>query len=117
MQIALLAHGPRSSAKLVAGLDDVCNRPRSQFILNVFFNPFTLKAQPEPNICYFHTFENNLRTKRKFTKYLKESCSLASDKHFSFICFSRKCFCRSYISKFVRPVLAGLSVNGLNTVA
>ena len=55
-------------------------------------NPFTLRALPEPNVCYFHIFENNLRTKRKFTKYLKESCSLASDKHFSFVCFPENAF-------------------------
>ena len=41
-------------------------------------NSFTLRAPLEPNVCYFHTFENNLKTERKFTKYLKESCSLAS---------------------------------------
>ena len=56
------------------------------------FNPFTPRAPPEPNVCYFHTFENNLRTKQKFPKYLKESCSLASDKPFSFICFPENAF-------------------------
>ena len=29
------------------------------------FNPFTPRAPPEPNVCYFHTFENNLRTKQQ----------------------------------------------------
>ena len=55
-------------------------------------NPFTLRAPQKPNVCYFHTFENNLRTKRRFTKYLKESCILASDKHFSFMCFQENTF-------------------------
>ena len=45
-------------------------------------NPFTLRTPLEPNVCYSHTFENNFRTKRKLTKYLMESCSLASYKHF-----------------------------------
>ena len=38
-------------------------------------------------VCFSHTFENNLRIKRKFTKYLKESSFFASDQHFSFKCF------------------------------
>ena len=44
------------------------------------------------NICYSHTFDNNLGIKRKFTKYLKESCCLAADQHFSFIVFSEYAF-------------------------
>ena len=66
-------------------------------------NPFTLRAPLEPNVCYSHTFENNLRIKRKFTKYLKESCSLASDKHFSFICFPESAFVGN-----IFPNLSGL---------
>ena len=50
------------------------------------------------HVCYFHTFENNLRTERKFTKYLKESCSLASDKHFSFKCFPENAFVSNIFS-------------------
>ena len=38
-----------------------------------------LKSPPESIVCYSHTFENNLRIKQKSTKYLKESCCLASD--------------------------------------
>ena len=51
-----------------------------------------VKTPLEPNVCFFHTFENKLRTKRKFTKNLKESCSLASDKLFSFKCFPENAF-------------------------
>ena len=42
-------------------------------------------------VCYSHTFENNFGRKGKFTKYLKESCCLACDQHFSFKCFQKKC--------------------------
>ena len=66
-------------------------------------NSFTLGAPLEPNVCYFHTFENNLRTEVKFTKYLKESCSLASDKHFSFKCFPENAFVSN-----IFPNLSGL---------
>ena len=62
------------------------------FYLLTFFNPFTLRDTLESIICYPHTFENTLGIKRKFTKYLKESCCLTSDQHFSFKRFSRKCF-------------------------
>ena len=47
-------------------------------------NPLTLRGALETIVCYSHTFENNLGIKRKFTKYLKESCSMASDQHLSF---------------------------------
>ena len=66
-------------------------------------NPFTLRAPLEPNVCYFHTFENNLRTKRKLTTFLNESCSLASNKHFSFKSFPENAF----VSK-IFPNLSGL---------
>ena len=53
-------------------------------------NPFTLRVTLESIVCYSHTFENNLGIKRKFIKYLKESCSLASDQHFSIKCSQKK---------------------------
>ena len=31
-------------------------------------NPFTLRVIVESIVCYSHTFENNLRSKRKFIK-------------------------------------------------
>ena len=40
--------------------------------------PFTLRVPLENIVCHFHTFENNLGIKQKFTKYLKESCCLTS---------------------------------------
>ena len=64
-------------------------------------NPFTLRSPLEPNICYFHTFENNFRTKRKFTKYLKESCSSASNKHFSFKCSPENAFVSNIFSYLI----------------
>ena len=72
-----------------------CPIPASECIYcrrGAYLNPFTRRTPLEPNVCYFHTFENNLRTKRKFTEYLKESCSLASDKHFSLKCFPENAF-------------------------
>ena len=78
--------------------------------------PFTLKSSYRSIVCYFHTFGNNLGVKRKFAKYFKESCCLFSDQHFSFKCFKKKCFCKENISKIVRPLLAALSVNGLETL-
>ena len=68
-----------------------------------FFNPFTLRDPLESTVCYFHTFQNNLGIKQKFTKYLKESCCLASDKHFSFKCFQEN----ALVSKIL-PKLSGL---------
>ena len=50
-------------------------------------NPFTLRDTLESIVCYSNTFENNLGIKQKLTKYLKESCCLTSDQHFSFKCF------------------------------
>ena len=43
-------------------------------------------------VCFSHTFENYLWMKRKFTKYLKESCCWASDQHFSLKCFQENAF-------------------------
>ena len=83
--------------------NDLVKNISLKYCASAHFNPFTLRAPPEPNVCYFHTFDNNLRTKRKFTKYLKESCSLASDKHFSFICFPENAFVSN-----IFPTLSGL---------
>ena len=46
----------------------------------------------ESIVCYFHIFLNDLRIKRKFTKYLKESCCLTSVEHFSFKYFPKNAF-------------------------
>ena len=74
---------------------------------------FTLRVPLEIIVCYFHTYENNLGIKQKFTKYLKENCCLASDQHFSFKYFPKNASVWKVLSKIVRPVLATLSVNGL----
>ena len=50
-------------------------------------NPFTLRDTLESIVCYSNTFENNLGIKQKLSKYLRESCCLTSDQHFSFKCF------------------------------
>ena len=63
----------------------------------------------ESIVCYSHTFESNLGIKQKYTNYLKESCCLAFDKHFSFKCFPEN----ALVSKIL-PFLAALSVNGLS---
>ena len=64
--------------------------------------PLTLRDSLEGIVCYSHTFENNLWIKRMFTKYLKESCGLASDLHFSFKCSQENAF----VSK-IFPKLSG----------
>ena len=79
-------------------------------------NPFALRGTLELIVCYSYTFENNLGIKRKFNKYLKESCCLASNQHFSFKYFFRKCFCKLNIFKIDRLILAALSVNGLKRI-
>ena len=66
-------------------------------------NPFTLKVPLESAGCYFHTFENNLRIKQKFTKYLRESCCLTLCLHFSFRYFPKNAFHRK-----IYPKLSGL---------
>ena len=79
-------------------------------------NPFTLRAPPESIVCYFYTFNNTLGIKRKFKKYLKESCCLTSGQHFSIKYFSKNAYCSKRNTKIVRPVSAALSVNGLKYV-
>ena len=76
-------------------------------------NPLAVKIPFEKIFCYSHTFLNNLVIKRKFTKYLKESCCLASDYHFSFKYFPKDAYVRKIYALIVRPVLAALIVNGL----
>ena len=87
--------------------------PFASLDVSLMLNPFTLRGTLESVVCYSYTFENNMGIKRNFNKYLKESCCLASNQHFSFKCFFRKCFCKLNIFKIVRPILAALSVNGL----
>ena len=70
----------------------------------VSFNPFTLNVPLESVVCNFHTFENNLRIKQKFTKSLRESCCLTSGQHFSFRYFPKNAFDRK-----IFPKLSGLS--------
>ena len=43
-----------------------------------FLNHSHSRVPLENIVCHFHTFENNLGIKQKFTKYLKESCCLSS---------------------------------------
>ena len=56
------------------------------------FNPLTLGVSLEGIVCYFGTFGNNLWIKQRSTKYLKERCCLAFDKHFSFKRFQENAF-------------------------
>ena len=59
----------------------------------------TLRVFLEGIICYSHTFDNDFWIKRKFTKYLKESCCLAADQHFSFKCFQENAFVNKIFPK------------------
>ena len=73
---------------------------------------FTLRVPLASIICYFHILQNNLRIKQTFTKYLKESCCLASDQHFSYKYFPKNAFVRKIYPKLSGFFLAALSVNG-----
>ena len=64
-----------------------------------FPNPFTLRDPLKYIVCHSHTFENNLRMMQHFTKYLKESCCIASYQHFSIKCFREKAFIRKILQK------------------
>ena len=55
-------------------------------------NPLTLSVSLEGIVCYSHNFENKFGIKHNFTKYLKESCCLASNEHFSFKYFQENVF-------------------------
>ena len=46
----------------------------------------------ESIICYFYTFEKNLRIKGMFVKYLNEGCFVASGEHSSFKYFIENAF-------------------------
>ena len=90
------------------------------FVVNLFqitengccLIPFTLRVALENIICYCHSFENNLELKQKFTKYLKKSCCLASDLHFSHKFFPKNAFVRKILSK-LSGLFWPLSVNEL----
>ena len=60
----------------------------------VIVRPFTLRVLFENIVCYSHSFEHNWGIKGKLVQYLNESCCVASDKYFSFNCFSKKSFIR-----------------------
>ena len=76
-------------------------------------NLFTLRLPKESILCYSHTFENNLGIKQKYKKYLKESCYLVNDQHFSFKCFPEKVFVSKILQILSGLFSAALSVNGL----
>ena len=76
-------------------------------------NPFTLGIPLAIIVCYSNTFENNLGIKQKFTKYLKESCCMASDQHFSFKFFPQNALVCKIFPKSSGLFLAVLSVNEL----
>ena len=67
--------------------------------MRMVLNPFTHRVTLESIVCYSHTFGNNLGIKGNFKKYLKESCWLASDQHFSFKCFPENVFASKIIQK------------------
>ena len=66
-----------------------------------FIHHFTIRVPLESAVCYSHTFKNNLGMMQKFAKYLKESCCLASDQHFSFKYFPKNAFVRKVQSKLI----------------
>ena len=94
---------PELAAPLLIVPKDVTSQNIIAFLLGDLLNPFTLRVALESIVCYSHIFGNNLEIKLKFTKYLKESCCLTSDRHFSFKCFLENAF----VSK-IFPKLSGL---------
>ena len=59
----------------------------------------TLRVSPEIVVWIFNTFDKNFGIKNDFTKYLKESCWLCSDPHFSFKYFSKNAFAWKILPK------------------
>ena len=52
-------------------------------------------------VCTYNTFENYLRIRHDFTKYLKKSCGLGSDQYFSFKYFLKNDMPAKISSKIV----------------
>ena len=69
----------------------------------LMLNPFTLRDPLEIIVCYSDTFQNNLRIKQKFKRFLKESCWLTILLHFSLNNFAKNAFVRK-----IFPKLSGL---------
>ena len=67
-------------------------------------NPFKLRVPIESIVYYFYIFENNLRIKGMFAKYLNESCFVDSDKHFIL-----KYFFKNVFVSEIFPKSSGLS--------
>ena len=53
------------------------------------YKPFTIRVPLESIVCYSHIFKKNLWIKQKYANYLKDSCCLPSDQHFSFKSFPK----------------------------
>ena len=75
--------------------------PQTFAVLTCRLNPLTLRVPLGSIVCYFHTFENNLGIKQKFTKYLREGFCFTSGQHFSFKYFPKKGFVRNIFSKLL----------------
>ena len=75
------------------------NDPHAINGVHLTLNSLTLRAFLESIVCYFHIFEKNFGIKQKFTEYLKKSCCLASDRHFSFKYFPKNAFVRKILPK------------------
>ena len=50
----------------------VCSFARSEHWLQ--FEPYTIRDPLKSIVCYCHAFENNFGMKRRFPRYLKDSC-------------------------------------------
>ena len=82
-------------------------------VIVVVINQYTLRVTLERIVCFYRSFCSIFGIKHKFTKYLKESCCLSSDQHFSFKWFPENAFAGEIYHKSPRPVLAALSFNGV----
>ena len=81
-------HCMRRSLYLLSDQGTLCQLTSAIFDISYEFVGSTLSNIAKVNIvCYSLNFGNNFGIKQKILKYLKESCCLASDQHFSFKCF------------------------------
>ena len=75
----------------------------------ICFNKLTHLCTEIPvniDVWNYGIFENNLRIKLKFTKYLKRECDLGSVPHFPFKFFMKKSSGKKDITNIVRSFLA-----------
>ena len=74
-----LTHGINLSLQVHHEILPMLKHTSFCLMIRSIVNPFTLRVPIKSIVCYFYTFENNLRIEGMFAKYLKDSCFVASD--------------------------------------